>query len=228
MELRSYILLFSLLIFVLAAVGVTIFYSTQFVLSFWLTLALIIAYPCTIAIFFPLLTGNSKLSRKKLLLLTFSVTIISIAVSSSIWTIITPKWSFSVTTNKTAYSLEENVEITVSLKNMGFITHAFKSRINNPIVVSIEYQHTENPTSRIQVWFNPFQEDITEFSVGPNLSLNRQFIWNQTKSTNLWIGEEIEPGIYWIQAFIPEYSSSMPIGVDNIFSAWTSINITSP
>lgn len=168
------------------------------------------------------------MSKKRFVVLVFSLVLAVIVAAYSVWAVITPKWSFSVTTNRTAYGLGENVEIIVSLKNMGFITHAFKSRISNPVVVSIEYQHTENPTSRIQVWFSPFQEDITEFSVGPNFSLDRHFVWNQTKSVNIWIGEGIELGIYWIQAFIPEYSSDMPIGVDNIFWAWTSINITSP
>lgn len=227
MKLRSYILLFSLMIFVLAAVGMIIYHTEQLAVTFWLTIGLIIAYPCTFAIFVPLLTNDGKLSGKQVLLVTFSITAVSIAVSSSVWTIVTPKWSFSVTTDRSAYRVGENVEITVSLKNAGFISHTFKSRISNPVVVSIEYQHTESPTSRIQVWHNPFQENITEFSVGPNLSLDRHLIWNQTKSTNLWIDEEIEPGIYWIQAFIPEHSSSMPIGVDNIFSVWTRINITS-
>ncbi len=220
-------LLFILAIFVLTAVGLTIFNSTQFVWRFWLVLALIAAYLCAFAIFAPLLTGNGKLSGKKVLLLTVSVTIMSLAVSNAVWAIVTPRWAFSATTSKTAYGLEENVEITVCLRNMGFIAHTFQSRISNPVVVSVEYQHTENPTSRIQVWYSPFQEDSSEFSVEPNLSLDRHFVWNQTKTANLWSGEETEPGVYWIVAFIPASSSDMPIGSDNIFWAWTSINITS-
>ncbi len=140
-----------------------------------------------------------------------------------------PKWSFSVTTDRSAYGVGENVEITVSLKNVGFIPHSFKSRTTGPVVISVEYQHSEDPTSRIQVWYSPFQENITEFSVGPNLNLERHFTWNQTKSENIWSGEEIEPGTYWVVAFIPPdwHWRVGALGVYSHFEAWTRINITS-
>jgi len=223
--LRLYILLFSVATFILTAVGLVVVCVGKPVLIFWLIFAYIIAYPCMFALFVPLLTGDGKLSGRKILLLTFSVIIIALAVTSSFWILITPKWSFSVVTDKTTYAHGENVKITVSLKNLGFITHSFKSRVSDPVVISIEYQYTEDPTVRSQVWYSPFHIDITEFSVGPNESFERNFVWNQT---NVYLPErEIELGGYYIEAMIPSADSTMPIGADNLFWSWTSINITS-
>ena len=168
-----------------------------------------------------------KLSRKKVLLLTFSLTIIAIVIAYSVWTMVTPRWSFSVVTDKSTYRLGEDVKITVSLKNLGFITHSFKSRVIDAVVVGIEYQYTENPTLTYQVWYSPFYENITEFAIKPNQSLERNFIWNQTKSINIQFGEEVEPGSYYVEAFIPSADSTMPLSVDNLFWATTEISITS-
>lgn len=219
MKLRFYVLWFSLLIFVLAAVGTVAFYIRQFILSFWLKLALLIAYPCVLAIFVPLLTGDGKFTTKKILLLTTSITITAIAVTNLVLIVVTPKWSFSVTTDKSSYEVGEDVKITVSIKNLGFIAHSFESAISDPAMVSIEHQY--------QVWYSPFQRSITEFSIGPKESLETILIWNQTKLVNIQFGEEIEPGSYVIEAFTPR-ASSFHISSNPLFYAETSINITSP
>jgi len=204
-------------IFVLATVGMIVYYTDQFAVTFWLTIGLIVAYPCTFIIFVPLLTGGGKLSGKKILLVTFSITIISVAVSSSVWTIVTPKWSFSVTTDKPTYSLGENVQIVVSLDNLGFIPHSFKSSLSNPVLVTIETQ------SLSQVWYSSFHRNITEFTIFPHQSLERTFIWSQT---NIHYTLEIEPDKYYIVAFIPHATSNDTFW-NRIFYAETSITITS-
>jgi len=219
-------LLFGLTIFVLAIVGMIAFYVQEFAIAFWLTIALLVAYPCAFIIFVPLLTGDGRLSAKRIFLLTSIVTILALALANVAWVIITPKWSFSVTTDKSSYKIGENIGITVSLRNMGYITHSFESSISNPVLVSIEYQHTENPTSTVQVWYSPFETEVTEFSVGPNSFLERQFTWNQTSTVNLWLNEEIEPGIYWIEAFIPRVAS-VHVSSSPLFHAAETINITS-
>lgn len=226
MKLRLTILLFWLTIFGLTTLGMIAFYTRELALAFWLTFVVIIAYPCTFAIFVPLLTGDGRLSAKKILLLTSSITILAIAVVNVAWVIVTPKWSFSVATDRSSYKMGEDVKIAVSLRNVGYITHSFKSSISNPVVVTIEYQHTENPTSRIQVWYSPFGREVTEFSVGSNFSLERQFIWNQTLTVNQWFSEEIKPGIYWIQAYIP-HAASFTISSSPIFYAAETITIAS-
>jgi hypothetical protein len=99
MKLRFGVLWFSVLIFVLAAVGTFTFYTRQFVLTFWLTMVLLVAYPCVFAIFIPLLMGDGRLAAKKILLLTVSITIVAIAVTNFVWVVTTPKWFFSVTTD---------------------------------------------------------------------------------------------------------------------------------
>jgi len=222
MNSRLYLLLFSLAIFILTAMGVVVVYVGEFALSFWLIIAYLIAYPCIFALI-SVPTGKGKLSWKRIFLLTFSITIIAIAVTSSVWTIVTPRWSFSVATDKTTYALGESVEITVSLENLGFIIHSFTSRVSDPIVVEILRGLSE-------VWFSPPHENNTEFSIGPKESLERHFIWNQTNTSTPWLwNQTYMPGTYVIYAWIPSTDSERVIlwDMNNLFVAWTSISITS-
>ena len=221
MKFRIYILAFCVAVFFLTAIGLTALYTRLYqVQILWLAFAYVIAIFCMYAFLVqPLLAGERKLSGKKMGLLTFSMIMIGGVVTHSVWTIITPKWSFSVTADKSTYILGEYVKITVSLKNLGFITHSFESAVSDPVVVSIEGNY--------QVWYNPFHRSITEFSVRPKESLERNFIWNQTKSLNIQFGEKIEPGIYYIEAFIPSVNSGY-IRSNLLFRAAASINITSP
>lgn len=218
MKSRFYTLLFSVTIFILTAVGLVIAYTGPPILRLLLILAYVFACPFVYTFAVDFLIGDGKLSGKKVLLLTFSVMIIAVTVTHSVWTIVTPRWSFSVSTDKSTYRLGEAVQITVSLENLGFITHSFKSSLSDPVVISIEtYWLT-------QVWYSPYHYNITEFTVPPHQSLERTFIWNQTNIH--FPEEEIEPGTYGIEAFIPSSSSEI-VDSDKLFWAWTSINITS-
>lgn len=220
----TYIFLFCALIFILTALGLTILYTNNPLLSFWSTLI----YPIVLLIVYIFLIDPMRrelqLSRKKLLLLTFSITVLSMVITHSIWIVMTPNWSFTVTTDKSTYELGEKVQITVSLENSGFIAHSFTSSISDPIVVSISYVYPENPTIKTQVWFSPYHFNKTEFTLYPHQSLERKFVWNQTNIHNPEKG--IEPGTYLIKAIIPCADSNMPIGVDNLFYTWTIVNIT--
>jgi len=221
---KVYTVLFSIIVFVLTAVGLAFLYYEMLVPPFWFAFAYIPAYPILIVVAYDLFIASSKLSRKKLLLLFLGVLIISAIFTHSVWAIITPRWAFSVTTDKNTYKLGEEVKITVALKNLGFITHSFKSRAIEPAYIVIEYLYKGHTTP---VWGTSAHESVTEFSIKPNQSLERNFIWNQTKSINIEFGEEIEPGGYYIKAFIPSADFTMPFVVYNLFWAWTKINITS-
>ena len=229
MKLRFHVLWFSLLIFILAAVGTFTFYARQFVLTFWLTMALLVAYPCVFAIFVPLLMGDGRLAMKKILLLTVSITIVAIAATNFAWVVTTPKWSFSVTTDKSSYEIGEDVKITVSLKNIGFITHSFESALKDPVMVSVEYQPTENPTSTIQVWYTPYHLETTQFSLAPSYSLERHFIWNQTNTVNPWLwNTSYMPGTYQLVAFIPDAKAELliPHGAHTLFISYTDFKVS--
>ena len=163
------------------------------------------------------------LSRRRILLLTFGVMSMALVSAQSIWIIITPKWSFSVSTDKSTYMLGETVMISVSLKNMGFITHSFKSKVTNPVEITIERPYGDNPTVRKQVWYSPYQLKETEFSVEPNRILQRNFLWNQTDIHSP--EEDIESGTYYIIALIPD---AQHVGWQSkLFYTYTMINITS-
>lgn len=217
MEFRLQILLFSLAIFILTAVGLAIVYIEKH-LTFWLVLPYVFACPLVFAFAVDFLIRKGKLSVKKVLILTFAIMVIAATVTHSVWTVVTPRWSFSVSTDKSTYSLGENVKITASLENLGFITHSFKSSIRDPVVVSITKAYSTS-----QVWFSPFHFEETEFTIPTHQSLERTFIWNQTNIQHP--EEEIEPGTYIISAFIESVTSDMP-SWDPIFSSGTRINIT--
>jgi len=217
MKSKLYILLFSLAIFILTAVGLAVVHIGKH-LTFWLVLAYIFACPLVFAFAVDFFVRNGRLSVKKVLILTLTIMVIAATVTHSVWTVVTPRWSFSVSTDKSTYSPGENVKITASLENLGFITHSFKSSIRELVVITI----TRWGYSR-QVWFSPFHFEEREFTISPHQSLERTFIWNQT---NIHHPEEkIESGTYIISAFIESVTSDMP-SWDPIFSAGTRINIT--
>jgi len=226
MKFRLHTLLFSVAIFTLTAVGLAFLCYKTLVTPFWFTYAYIIAWALVFAFAIDFLR-DLKLSRKKLVLLTFSVMIIAMIVSHSVWAIVTPKWSFSVTTDKSTYSLGESVQITVTLKNVGFIDQSFTSSLSDPVAVSVEIVH-EDPTVRTQAWYSPYHPNPTKFTIAPHQSLERNFTWNQTWTTNLWAlnGQTRMLGKYIIQAFIPNVQEDWPLTLSNrLFTAYTTISI---
>lgn len=219
-----YIALFSLAIFVLTALALLIAYSGWLVNPFFLAFAYIVAFALLFAFAYDFLIGVSKLSGKKVFLLTFGVMAMAIMVTQAVWTFVTPSWTFSVSTDKTTYRLGEAVNIQASLKNTGFITHSFKSLVSDPVIIDIEYEYPKNPTITFYVWYNPIHQSITEFSIESAKSLERSFIWNQT---NAYSPEnKIELGVYRITAFIPSDDPNKGIGGNYLFVAGTRINIT--
>ena len=217
---KYFTLLFSVIIFILTAVGLAFLYYKTLVLPFWFAFVYIVAWALVFASAADFFVGNGKLSGKKFLLLTFGVMIISTTVTHSVWTIVTPRWSFSVSTDKPTYRLGENVQITVSLENIGFITHSFKSSLSDPVVVSIE-TYGLGP----QVWYSPYHFNRTEFTIPSHESLERTFIWNQTNIH--FPEEENEPDTYVVWAFIPKGEFLDPHVAGTLFCAYTKINITS-
>jgi len=99
MKFRSHILLFSLAIFILTSVGLFVVYARNKVLLFWSVFSYIIAGSLVFAFALHFLIGKSKLSVKKVLLLTFAVIVVAATTTHSVWTIITPRWSFSLSTD---------------------------------------------------------------------------------------------------------------------------------
>ena len=215
---KSYTLLFSIIIFILTALGLAFIYYKVLDPPFWFGFAYIVAWVLLLALADSFFIDGSRLSRKKLLLLTFGVMIISNAVTHSVFTVVSPRWSLSVYTDKNTYRLGENVQITVTLENLGFITQSFKSSISGPIAVSIEYGILS------QVWYSPYNLNRTEFTIAPHQTLERTFVWNQT---NIHYPEkEIEPKTYTVKACVPSFPYD-PFTGPSIFWESTSINITS-
>jgi len=153
-----------------------------------------------------------RLSANKIVALILSAVILWVTVTY----LVSPRWSFSVTTDKTAYRFGENVFITVFLENVGLLTQSFESSISDPVVVSIQKEGS-------QVWYSQFHFNTTHFSLGSREKIERNFVWNQS-SIYSWVG--IEPGAYYVIAFIPKGELISDIS-DWLFRASTTIDITS-
>ena len=230
MSFRFRVALFCVVVFLLTVLGLAILYMrVSLAQLFWLAFAYVVALPCTyVFLVQPLLAGERRLGGTKIALLAFSVMMIGGITTHTVWTVATPKWSFTVTTDKPAYSLGEEVRITAALQNLGFITHSFRSALADPVVVSVEHQPTEDPTSTIQVWYSPYRWETAQFSIAPNHSLERDFIWNQTNTANSWFWDDIHmSGRYQVVAVIPDAEAEYlsPFGGHTLFIAFAAFNV---
>lgn len=230
---RFYTVLFFVAVFFLTSVGLAALHYNMLPSSLLIVLFYLMAWALLFALAVDFFGGKDKFSGKKILVLIFGVMLVSTLFTHLVWTIITPRWSFSVSTDKSVYELGETVTITASLMNMGFITHSFKSASDKPIYVIVEYLEARYYGYEVwytplgyDIWEDPRERNVTEFSVGPNETLERNFSWNQTNTSIVhhW-NQTYMPGTYRISAYIPRDTAGTPS--DNIFSAWTRMNITS-
>lgn len=231
MRFRFSLISFCLAVFSSTALGLTALYARfSLVHLFWLVFAYAIAISCTyLFVVQPLLTGERRVARRMIVLLMSSMVTIGGVVMHTAWTVVAPTWSFSVSTDKSTYTLGEEVRITTSLQNPGFITHSLRSALADPVVVSVEHQPTENPTSTIQVWYSPHRWETAQFSVAPSHSLKRDFIWNQTNTANPWFWDDIYmSGTYQVVAFIPDAEAEYlsPFGAHMLLIAFAVFNVT--
>lgn len=185
--------------------------------------ALVVGILVTFGSFVEIATDKESLqtSKKKIIAAAMIVTAIGLTVPYSVWAITVPRWSFSVTTDKSTYELGEPVHIRVTLENLGYITHSFTSAVSDPIVVQILWE------GRHEVWYsNPFHI-ATKFTIPTHQLIERFFTWNQTNTSNPWMwNQTYKSGPYTIKAFIPNPQSDL-IWYEALFRAQTSINITS-
>lgn len=141
---------------------------------------------------------------------------------SFFWVVLTPRWSFTVAANKAVYAIGEDVQITVTLKNMGYIPQSITSAVANPVIVWVDGEGGD------QKWYAPYHIPIdqTTFTIASDQSLTRTFTWNQS-----WYNQVRYPGQYRVRAAIPNAGI---VGISDVgdssgrqFYAYTAINITS-
>jgi hypothetical protein len=230
MGFRLDVILFSTFICILTAASLAI--TVYSVVDVYTEMQYVWAYPLLVfgwifafAFAFDML-GSEKLSRKKLLFLTLGLVLLSSGVTHVVWVVATPRWSFSVSTDKSTYELGEPVQITATLENHGYIPQTFTSAVDDAITVNVEW----GPFLPIPVWNAPYKENQTAFTISPRQRLVRTFVWNQTNTVNPWFwNTTYMPGTYLINAFVPkrggatifeDYYDDMP------FWATTYINVT--
>jgi hypothetical protein len=157
--------------------------------------------------------------ERKLKKLTVLATVLAsiFIVPYTAYAITTPRWSFTVSTDKTVYKLGENVTITATLTNNGYITHSFTSSYKDPILIGFNYE---------KHWFgvvfiSNMQRNKTEFSIAPGQSIQRTMVWNQTILK--WPTRKLVPlttlGDYYIRAEIVDADGH------TLFGSWTNITI---
>jgi hypothetical protein len=140
---------------------------------------------------------------------------------SFFFVLLTPRWSFTIATNKAVYAIGEDVQITVTLKNAGCLPQSITSAFTDPVIISVE-------EFGAQAWFAPssVQTNQTTFTVAPDQSLTRTFVWNGS-----WRNQERHSGTYSIKAVIPSANAVSMSDVDTDegrqFYAHIGIDITS-
>ena len=140
---------------------------------------------------------------------------------SFFFVLLTPRWSFTIATNKAVYAIGEDVQITVTLKNMGCLPQSITSAFTDPVIVSVE-------EGGAQAWFAPssVQTNQTTFTIAPDQSLTRTFVWNGS-----WGNQERHSGRYSVKAAIPSANAVSMSDVDSEegrqFYAHIGIDITS-
>lgn len=147
--------------------------------------------------------------------------LVASAMLSFFWVLLTPRWLFTIATDKADYAIGENVQITVTLRNTGYLPQSVISAVTGPVIVSVE-------EFSAQVWWAPADIKInqTTFTLTPNQFLVRTFVWNGSR----W-SQERHPGTYTVKAMIPNAQIHAISDVDTEdgrqFYAYTTINITS-
>ena len=140
---------------------------------------------------------------------------------SFFFVLLTPRWSFTITTDKAVYAIGETVQITVTLKNTGCLPQSITSAFTDPVIVSVE-------EGGAQAWFAPssVQTNQTTFTIAPDQSLTRTFVWNGS-----WGNQERHSGRYSVKAAIPSANAVSMSDVDSEegrqFYAHIGIDITS-
>ncbi|MGD0158689.1 MAG: hypothetical protein ABSB89_00150 [Candidatus Bathyarchaeia archaeon] len=231
MGFRLYLLAFSAYVCILtaASLAVTVYERMQYFLMYPV---LVFGWVFAFAIAFDYLVSNQKLSWRKLLVLVFGLIIASSGVTHAVYVIDTPKWSFTVSTGKSVYAPAEGVHITVTVTNLGYISHSFSTIVDPSIIVEVWSTYYEDgipePIVDMQMWFTAFvNQSLTTLTFSPGQSLTRTVVWNQTlihpESSLL-----VKPGTYLVDAFIPDVSFYPDL--NNYlapFWAETFINVTS-
>jgi hypothetical protein len=205
MGFRLSLLVFSASVCILtgASLGVAVYQEVQYI---WAYPILAFAWIFAFAFAFDHLLSNQRLNRRKLLVLIFGLIIASSGVTHAVWVIGTPKWSFTVSTDKSIYALTEDIHITVTLTNLGYIPHSFPSIVDPPVIVDVRntYYIAGNPEPDIQMWYTAILNlSQTTLTIPPGQSLTRTFVWNQTviyPESSLGV----TPGTYVVDAFVPD------------------------
>lgn len=208
-----------------ASLAAIVYYAGD--VYFWVYPLVVFGWVFAFAFAFDFVLDKRGFSGKRLILLVFCLIIASSGVTHAVWIVGTPKWSFVVSTDKSAYMQDETVQITVTLKNLGYIPHCFPSYTSPPIIVEIwnaDLTVGSPPEPALQVWYSVFvYKHQTTFTISPGQSFIRTFAWNQT---DIQYPVPIGPGTYIVNAYVPDsYGDAEP----HISPFWneTLFNITS-
>lgn len=132
------------------------------------------------------------------------------------YAIITPNWSFTVSTDKSIYKLGENITITATLTNHGYITHSITTSETSTWIRFCARKASWD------LWWSLTQLNETEFSLASKQTIKKTVIWSQTVWKNSWTNKMVplnETGDYYVCAEIVEYPDT------TLFKDWVKIVI---
>jgi len=148
-----------------------------------------------------------KISFGMILIIVLALLIASFL--SFFWVVLTPRWSFIISTDKTIYAPSDGIQFTVTLKNTGYIPQTITSGITRelsgttePVFVVIEVQQDHNGLTGYYVWYNG--DPITasaSLTLPAGNSIARTYEFNQSLIEQ---GYRSGPYIIHIYAVIPK------------------------
>jgi len=208
-----------------ASLATIVYYAGD--VYFWVYPLLVFGWIFAFTFAFDFVLNQRGFSGKRLIILVLCLMIASSGATHAAYIVGTPKWSFTVSTDKSTYMQNETIHITVTLKNLGYIPHSFSSNVDPPILVGVWTTdfYGSYPEKGLQVWYNVFViKNQTSFTISPGESFTRTFAWNQTYS---YFSGQVGPRTYIVSAFVPDPSSSTTEPYLSPFRNETLINITS-
>jgi hypothetical protein len=123
--------------------------------------------------------------------------------------VLTPRWSFTITTDKTIYTASDDIRFTVTLKNAGYIPQTITSGITRelsgitePLFVVIDVEEDHNGLTGYYVWYSGDPKNASSSLTLPaGNSITRTYEFNQSLIEQ---GYRSGPYIIWIYAVIPK------------------------
>lgn len=134
---------------------------------------------------------------------------------SFFWFVLTPRWSFTITTDKTIYTSTDDIRFNVTLKNTGYIPQTITSGITrefsgltSPVFVVINVEDYHSGGMEYYVWYNGDPKIASaSLTLPAGDSITRTYEFNQSLIEQRY---RSGPHIIYLYAVVPKPGDKDP------------------